>query len=396
METKLFKVVFSGRFKPDADEALAKQQLIKSLRLSDQQQKVLFSGRRVALKQCRDVETAKAFAERLSECGALVQILDPEGNVYANAPGLELVVEDDPPPVVVKPERPEQRKAPPPPVQTPQRLCPKCNTLQPAGNEQCVNCEIIFRKFERQQELESGNKDAEGYGERLKGLAAIRGRGWLKGKGLTLLVAAALLPIFGSSLVISSIFFSADKHVLYERVMGRKVCLDMLAILDGAVPSIRQDQKSALIQFQDYGMSDWTYAKAHPDEICVQKYILYLGHVGDESIEDLTIDFNEETLTTIFPDADPHLHMLDIVQNISAANERDNDPHITQDDGYDFHVSRLAPGTYVQIDFVGWFPDQREPASWDDLLNKIEMAEGKIEQGNPRATAIARALSFFF
>ena len=66
-----FEVVFHGQVRPGVDVAQARARIGQLFQVGDQQLEVLFSGRRIVIKQGLDEAAAEKYRQAIERAGAL-------------------------------------------------------------------------------------------------------------------------------------------------------------------------------------------------------------------------------------------------------------------------------------------------------------------------------------
>ena len=77
-----FEVVFHGQVRPGVDVAQARARIGQLFQVGDQQLEVLFSGRRIVIKQGLDEAAAEKYRQAIERAGALCEV-QPVGAVQA-------------------------------------------------------------------------------------------------------------------------------------------------------------------------------------------------------------------------------------------------------------------------------------------------------------------------
>ncbi|WP_447649414.1 hypothetical protein [Pseudomonas abietaniphila] len=122
---KLYEIVFSGRLVPGAQLDRVQANLAKLFQADAQRIALLFSGRRLVLKNNLDQSAAEKYRSTLERAGAQVDVVEMAGQVKA---------EPEPQP---EPEVEEVELAPPPDEPTWTRRAPQNST--PAGSRRSTD-----------------------------------------------------------------------------------------------------------------------------------------------------------------------------------------------------------------------------------------------------------------
>ena len=119
-----YRAVFSGELRPGADPGEVRRRLALLYKRPPAEIERLFSGRRIVLKRELDADRAERLRTAFRQAGAVLT-LEPEGAAPAEANAATL----------------ENRRSA-------QRSCPACGFEQPAAEDSCLRCGIVFRKYE--------------------------------------------------------------------------------------------------------------------------------------------------------------------------------------------------------------------------------------------------------
>jgi hypothetical protein len=201
-----------------------------------------------------------------------------------------------------------------------------------------------------------------------------------------------LLSVFGSKLVFSSVFYTKDKHLLYQAFGPTTVCLKDPLRPDSAK---NRGESDVFVQFvQDFTTEEGLQVlKKWDDMACRSKFKLEIGSIGSEVIEVANLEF--QTWRFVKPRKTPAA-VLDVsFRNISTSSPREKDPEVIIDKG-NLKIENLYPGTMVTVYFEGWIDGPDTAVDWDRMMTSFTVDEGDIDIGSPSATVFARFLTIFF
>jgi len=269
--------------------------------------------------------------------------------------------------------------------------CPQCgaDVAKPGQCESCIAENSVSRNQEAVQEkLEKIKKIKQGLIRSFARLII----SWAKGNVWKAATAFLLIPIFGSSLLLSTAFFTRDKHLIYQTFAPKTVCVRKP---DEFVGQARQDEAMLRHLF----ITEFTKSERKDlmhkwnDVACRSSFSLEMGNVGEEPIAITNIEFSTWRFTG--GSGVPPVTIKVGVRNISSSSPREKDPVVKQSKG-EVTIENVYPDTLVTLSFAGWLGGKGSEVGWDKMLTDIHVDEGVIDVGSPSATTFVRLLTFFF
>lgn len=100
----IFEVVFHGQVRPGVDAAQARARIGQLFQVDDRQLDVLFSGRRIVIKQGLDEAAAEKYRQAIERAGALCEV-QPVGTVQRASPTPPVASHPSPATATPVPER---------------------------------------------------------------------------------------------------------------------------------------------------------------------------------------------------------------------------------------------------------------------------------------------------
>ncbi len=156
-----FNIIYSGHLSYGFTETEARQGLRQRYKFSDAQLDKLFKTPKMVLKKGVDREAGNRLISSLRETGIECDLVSTETTA--------------PSPQLPEPPRPEPdlsaasaTASPEPPLPPKTILCPKCGASQPEA-EICVQCGVIFKKFQKVQDRISEGKTPRQVAAQLRG-----------------------------------------------------------------------------------------------------------------------------------------------------------------------------------------------------------------------------------
>jgi hypothetical protein len=275
--------------------------------------------------------------------------------------------------------------------ESPQLSCPQCgaDVAKPGKCESCVaanatsrNQKALHEKLEKKKKLKEG----------LQKSFALLVISWAKGNIWKAAIVFILIPVFGSGLILSTAFYTQDRHLIYQTFAPKTVCVRKP---DEVFRTTRQGERMLIHLFgteftsterKDL-MQKWN------DVACRARFDLEMGNVGDEPIATTNIEFS----TWRFAGGSnvPPVTVKVGVRNLSSSSPREKDPLVKQSKGK-VTIENIYPNTLVTLSFTGWLDGKDSEVGWDRMMTDINVDEGVIDVGSPSSTAFARLLTIFF
>lgn len=394
-----FKIILTGSVNPDFSLPEVEQRLSQSFNVAPAQIKPLLQGRPTVLKTGLTTAQAEKYRHALAQAGVEFRIVE-------ESPQLSLVprAEDSTTAAVDSGETP--------PAGLP--VCPKCGYRAKQADDplltkynglgECPKCGIIPRNYlaiqrERQDSADAPRQsDSEKFQRTSPGHLVNPILGLFLNKNAAYQAVALMLilsVIFGSGLVINTLFFTRNYHVLYQIDAGKRGCFSFIDAQEERNPMIGR----VMSEYNDYFKKTIKSAnldaffQRYSGKICIHAYSVEIGNIGKLTVENLKFRMDEDLFKGLFADGQPHLHLHFKVENLNAANPRNGDPTLTQGDSPNLVVIKnLSPGTYMQIFFFGLHAEKDAPVGWKNLLRSTHIDQGDVDEGNPRATVLGRIL----
>ena len=394
-----FKIILTGSVHPDFSLSEVEPRLSRLFNVAPAQIKPLLQGRPTVLKTGLTTEQAEKYRHALAQAGAEFRIVE-------ESPQLSLVprAEDSTTAAVDSGETP--------PAELP--VCPKCNYRAKQADDplltkynglgECPKCGVIpgnyrARHGERQDLADAPRQsDSEKFQRTSPGDLVSPALGLFFNKGATYKAAFLILilsVIFGSGLVINTLFFTRSHHVLYQLDAGKRGCFTLDDAREERNPIIGR----VMSEYNDYfkktikSANFEAFFQRYGGKICIHAYSVEFGNIGKLTVENLGFQMDEDLFKGLFADGQPHSHLHFKVENLNAANPRSGDPILTQGESPNLVVIKnLSPGTYMQVFFFALHAEKDAPVSWKNLLRSTHIDQGDLDQGNPRATVLGRIL----
>lgn len=361
-----YRVVITG-LKPGAvSKHETRANLAKLLQAPAEKIDKLLDSVPVVIKKNIDQELGEKYIKALSQAGVLAEVRPQE-------PELSL--------------EPTQEKKPEP---APEFNCPQCGIfVQKVGK-----CSACLKKSDpagRQNAAADKMAKRRERKEKIKQSALAILIDWIKGNIWKAGIVFILVPIFGSSFLISTVFYTKDKHLVYETLSSRTVCvknptniLEMYSNTDKDLFEIfwrdfNEEEKQQLLK-------KWN------NVACRAIYEMELGNIGDEPV---TANIVFATWRFVTGSRNPNVLVYPKFRDLSATTDREQNPEVKQEKGK-YRLENIYPGTLVSLKFGGWIDGKDSAEGWEGMLTDINVDEGVVEVGDPRATTFGRLLTVFF
>jgi hypothetical protein len=367
-----YNVVFKGLLNGDISEEASKEKLVKFLKMSSRQADHLFANAPITIKKGIDREAALKYKKVFSQAGVLCEIETVKFE-------LSLELRDD---EKKEEEKVEKVESPPCPgcgnKHEKVGLCDECRSKIVNTPPQTHTAKLKSKILENKEEIKESIIDSF--------------KDWVKGHIWASVVIIILIPFFGSKLIVSSIFYTKDKHLLYQTFQPVTLCVKD----PGNFNIVRRKAETDLsIQFiHDFSkeeskenLSKWS------NEACRSKFKLEMGNIGSEVIESTDLEF--QTWRFLIPAKAKPVYLDVRSRDISAASAREKDPDVVINKGK-IKLKNLYPGTLTTVYFEGWIDGRDAAVGWDRMMTNISINEGSIDVGSPSATAFAKLLTIFF
>lgn len=372
MSAPQYRVVFAGQLLPGRTVEEVAAELAARFKLPADKVARLFDGRAHVIRAGLSFEQAMQLKAVFTESGAACR--------------LDAV------------EAPAAAPAAAEPAAKPAWSCPKCGLEQQPVAE-CPRCGIIVERYLAARERPAPQPERVTLGNVVRERSVDWIIDWVRGHLVIAGVALALLLFFGGELVMSSLFFSRDRHVIYQVLGPLRECFNTRPFRGVSTDPVTMRQQEMNYEFtSDYKTTDRSFNPYDlvGDELCRHGYAINLGNVGEEVLEEVSLRFASEDLAALFPDGAPTRHLRFDYSNLSAATPRDRDPQGALGPDGVFRVRDFAPGTLVTIRFAAWLGPEREVTAWETVLRGVEAPDAAIDEGDPRATSLGRVVGGLF
>ncbi len=359
-----YRITITG-LKPGGDENAARANLARLLKAPAEKIDRLLASVPVVIKKNVERELGEKYMQALLQAGVLVEI-KPEG--------LELSLEPT-----------EEKKS----EESPQFACPQCGVaVQEEGK--CAACLESTPSVQQDAAADKMARRSE-RNEQLKRSAIGLLISWIKGNIWKAAIVFILIPFFGGNLLLSSVFYTRDQHLVYQTLPVRTICVED----PGATYAMRTTAEQQLLKFF---FDDFTYQERKQllnqwnNVICRAVYEMELGNIGDETI---TANLEFATPHFVTGSKNPRFIVYQYFRDLSSSTPREQDPLVKQENGR-VRLENIYPNTLVSLKFGGWVEGQDAAQDWPGTLAGINVDEGVVEVGNPLATAFGRLLTLFF
>lgn len=362
-----YRIILTGLVPDGAPEAEKISNLARLLKVPEERITKLLATAPVVIKKGVDRALCDKYRSVLTRAGATCEI-EPEK--------LELSLE------------PTEEKVP---EESPQLLCSQCGA-EVAKPGKCESC-VAANALARQQQVASEKLDKKARTkERLQQSFLQATLTWAKGNAWKAAILFVLLPVFGSGLILSTAFYTQDRHLIYQTLDPKTVCLERP---DEYFGSVKQDERMLIHLFiTEFDKAEREELMQQWDGIaCRSRFSMEMGHVGDEIIPVTRVKF----ATWRFADGSkvPPVLVEVGVRNLSSSSPRAGDPVIRQSKG-EVTIENLHPETLVTLSVSGWLAREHSEAGWERMMTGVDVDDGVVDAGNPSATAFARLLTIFF
>lgn len=393
MTEPTFKVILQNRIQEGEEFSVVARRLAALFQIDESQARRLLQTGAV-IKQDLGSTRAERYRLAVEQTGAVCR-LEPMTN---QRPALALVEDDITP--SADPTKPPASQS----STAPLSKCPKCgyqarHAMDPlVSTAECPACGLIIAKYlARQNALNdlpsrSNRNSATQLQEALLGHAAGHAVGSLKKAFILISILSAL---FGSGLVINTLFFTRDYHVLYQLVTTGMSCFTLEDVQGGASSAAREQIVGMIMRDYHFNSNDElkSFFQRYHGKVCTQLYQIEIGNIGKKTVKNLSFRMREEVFQGMFADGRPELHLHLKAKDLNAANPRNGDPSLVQgDDSGVITIQDVSAGASVQVSFLGLRTEPESPVDWKYLLLSTHIDEGKVERGNPQATALGRLL----
>lgn len=370
-----YNVVFKGLLNSDKSEEVTKGNLCKLLRLSDHQVDHMFTNAPIVIKKSVDKEIGIKFQTVLNRAGASceLELIKVELSLEPKDDATDLDHEE-------------------------QFYCPGCGKEQQSTGL-CDQCRAKIAEKNANRPLANTSTNVQKlkdhvieHREEIKQSFVVFLLSWIKGNLWKAGLAFILLGVFGSKLVLSSVFYTQDKHLVYQTLGPDTTC-----VKDPNKPRYQVKKGDGEIIFRFF--KEFTdaekkeYLVQWSDTVCWSGFKLEMGNIGSEVIE--STSFELEIWQFVKPANRSPVKPVITFRNISASEPREQDPQVSVNKG-EVEITELYPGTLVTVKFEGWIDGPEAMVGWDRMLTDLKVNEGSLDVGSPSMTAFARLLTVFF
>ena len=361
-----YKVIITGLKPGGVSPDQARANLVKLLKAPAAKIDKLLESVPVVIKKNVERELGEKYLRVLSQAGVLAEI-KPEVLELSLEPTEEKVTEE-----------------------THQFTCPQCGiVVQKVGK--CPACLANEVPAEETATTAARSVKRRQRNEKIRESAFALLVTWMRGNVIKAGLVFILLPIFGGNFLLSTVFYSKDKHLVYQTLTSRTVCLanpdDIMA------PRNPADDELADIFYHSFTVEEKKELMEKWDNVaCRAVYEMELGNIGDEPV---TAHLRFATGKFVTGKRNSQLIVYRYFRNLSAATRREQDPKVKQENGI-FTLQDIYPNTHITLKFGGWVDDKDAADSWELVLADINVDEGTVEVGDPLATAFGRLLTIFF
>jgi len=363
-----YKIIFIGLNHDGTGEEEKISNLARLLNVPENRIKKLVESAPVVIKKGVDHQHREKYKTALTQAGAICEIKAEE---------MELSLEPT-----------QEEKV----DETPELSCPQCgaDVATPGKCESCIAENAASRNQKTVQKKREKKKKIKEVVQQSFALAIIY---WARGNIWKAAAVFILIPMFGSSLILSTAFFSKDKHLIYQTLAPKTLCVQKPDAVIGQVRRQDENMLTALF-FNEFNMSERKELKRKWNDVaCRSSFELEMGNVGDEPIAITNIEFS--TWRFARGSSVPPVTIEVGVRNISSSSPREKDPVIRQSKGK-VTIENIYPETLVTLSFSGWIDGKDSEVGWDRMMTGINVDEGVIDLGSPSATGLVRLLTIFF
>ena len=363
-----YKIKFIGLKNDDTRKEDKISNLARLLNVPENRIEKLIESAPVIIKKDVDHQYCEKYKRVLTQAGAICEIKAEE---------MELSLEP-----------PEEKKV----DETSQLTCSQCGTgvASPGKCETCVAENAASRK---QKAVQKKLEKKEKIKEELRRPLALAITTWVKGNIWKAATVFILIPLFGSSLILSTAFFARDRHLIYQTLAPKTLCVERPDEFTGR--AFRQNEKMLIHLFHsEFNRSERKDAMQKWNDVaCRASFRLEMGNVGDEPIALTKLKFS----TWHFAKGSevPPVTVDVGVSNISSSSPREKDPVVSQSKG-EVTIENIYPDTLVTLSFAGWLDGKDSEIGWNRMMTDINVDEGVIDVGSPSATGLVRLLTVFF
>ena len=368
MQSK-YRVVITGIKPSGIDESAVRANLVKLLKAPAERIDQLLKSLPAVIKKGIDQELGEKYVNALSRAGVLA-VIKPEE--------LELSLE------------PAEPSTEPARVEAPELTCPQCGVAVRLKGI-CPACIEKNAEARNEQAQLVGTSRGTKIAEAITDSAYVLFFQWIKGNIWKASIVFLLLPFFGSKILITSIFYAEEKHVVYQTLTSKTVCVHDPTNLKAMQTNTELDLYGLFYtDFTDEEKKRWL--EKWNNTACRATYEMELGNIGEQP---MTASFEFAISRFVERSKFNRVSVLSNYHNLSASNVRAQDPVASQQGGT-LTLKDIYPHTLVTLRFGGWVDGVSSKVNWDEMLISVNSDDGIVEVGDPQATVFGRLLTALF